>query len=49
MRTINCLRCNKEMEYRPNRKYCIPCRKIVDDELAKEYCKKQKEKKKFTS
>lgn len=31
---INCLRCNKEIEKRWNRKYCISCRKIVDDEIA---------------
>lgn len=45
MKTINCARCNKEIEFRWQRKYCIKCRKIMDDEYAKEYCRKQKEKK----
>ena len=40
MKTINCLRCWKEIEMRWRRKYCSSCRKIVDDELAKEYIEK---------
>jgi hypothetical protein len=40
MKTINCARCNKEIEYRPHRKYCIPCRKAVDDDNARKYCEK---------
>lgn len=40
MKTINCLRCNKEIEYRPRRKYCNKCRIAVDKEIQKEYVKK---------
>lgn len=38
MKTINCARCNKEIEFRPRRKYCIQCRKAVDDDHARAYC-----------
>ena len=38
MRTINCERCWKEIEFRPRRKYCIQCRKAVDDDHARAYC-----------
>lgn len=40
MKTINCLRCNKEIEYRWRRKYCTKCRIAVDKEIKKEYVKK---------
>ena len=40
MKTINCERCWKEIQYKPHRKYCIPCRKAVDDDIAKKYCEK---------
>ena len=40
MKTMICARCNKEIEYRPHRKYCIPCRKAVDDDNARKYCEK---------
>ena len=38
MKTIKCLRCWKEIEFRPRRKYCIQCRKKVDDDHARAYC-----------
>lgn len=40
MLMTKCLRCNKEIEKRWNRKYCSSCRRIVDDEIAKEYIEK---------
>ena len=40
MKTTNCERCWKKIEYRPRRKYCIQCRKEVDQELANVYIEK---------
>lgn len=40
MKTINCLKCNKEIEARGRRKYCNKCRIAVDKEIQKEYVKK---------
>ena len=40
MKTINCARCGKEIEYRWRRKYCTKCRRAVDKELQREYIKK---------
>ena len=43
MKIINCHRCWKEIEQKWPRVYCIPCRKIIDKEVAYEYRQKHKE------
>jgi len=40
MKTINCERCNKEIEARGARKYCNKCRREVDKELQRKYVEK---------
>ena len=37
MTIIRCERCWKSIEQKGQRKYCIPCRKIIDRENAKAY------------
>lgn len=37
VKLINCKRCWKQIEQKWPRVYCIPCRKIIDRDVAKKY------------
>lgn len=43
---VQCERCWKRIEKRGNRKYCLQCRKAVDDEFAKAYSQKKSQQRK---
>lgn len=39
---INCKRCGKEIVMKGRREYCIPCRRELDKEIAKNYREKKR-------